>query len=75
VARLRNFLVRQGIWSSEREEALLQECSERVDEAAASYLAAPPPSAAAIFDHVYAILPAELVEQRETTIAAAEGKP
>ena len=75
VARLRNYLVRQGIWSTDQEEALLQECDERVDEAAASYLATPPPPATAIFDHVLAHLPAELAEQRQAATDTVEGKP
>ncbi len=75
VARLRSYLVHQGLWNTAQEEALLQECSKQVEEAAACYLATPPRAAAAIFDHVYAELPQELAEQREAAIATAEGKP
>jgi pyruvate dehydrogenase E1 component alpha subunit len=75
IARLRSHLVQRGMWNKEREEALLQECHEQVGEAAASYLATPPLSAAAMFDHVYAAIPAELAEQREAAVAAAGGKP
>ncbi len=74
LVRLRNYLVRQQIWSAEREEELLQECSERVNDAAASYLATPPQTPAEFFDHVYGALPAELAEQRDAVIAAAETK-
>ena len=49
IARLRSYLQRQGHWSKEQEEALLQECQRRVEEAAESYLLTPPLSAAAMF--------------------------
>jgi pyruvate dehydrogenase E1 component alpha subunit len=75
VARLRSYLQRQGHWSKKQEEALLQECHQRVDEAAESYLSTPPLPAAAMFDHVYAALPAELADQRATAVATQWGKP
>jgi pyruvate dehydrogenase E1 component alpha subunit len=75
IARLRSHLVRCGNWNKEREESLLQECHRQVSEAAESYLSTPPLSAAAMFDHVYAALPAELAEQREAALAAAGGHP
>jgi pyruvate dehydrogenase E1 component alpha subunit len=70
IARLRNHLVHCDLWSKEREEALLQECHQQVEEAAAAYLATPPLSPVELFDHVYATLPAELAEQREGAVAA-----
>ncbi len=74
IARLRHHLVRREAWSKAQEETLLQECHQQVEEAAAEYLATPPLSPAALFDHVYATLPAELIEQREIAAAAAEVK-
>jgi pyruvate dehydrogenase E1 component alpha subunit len=75
IARLRSHLVQRGLWSKEREEALLQQCHHQVEEAADSYLATPPLSPAEMFDHVYAALPAELAEQREAVIAAVGSAP
>jgi 2-oxoisovalerate dehydrogenase E1 component alpha subunit len=69
VARLRSYLTGLGEWSKDKEEALLRECSHAVGEAAAAYLATPPPPAAAIFEHVYARPPADLIEQREASHA------
>jgi 2-oxoisovalerate dehydrogenase E1 component alpha subunit len=65
VARLRNYLVGAGVWNKASEEALLQECGRAVEEAAAAYLATPPRTPEAMFEHVYARLPADLIEQRE----------
>jgi pyruvate dehydrogenase E1 component alpha subunit len=75
IARLRSHLVQRELWSKAQEEALLQECHLKVEEAAESYLAMPPLSPSEMFDHVYATLPAELSEQRETVIAVAGSTP
>jgi len=75
IARLRNYLVRQGTWGADQEEGLLQECSKRVDESAASYLATPPQCPTEFFDYVYAALPAELAEQRDAVIASVGKQP
>lgn len=64
VARLRSHLIGLGAWSKEKEEALQQHCNRTVEEAAAAYLARPPLPAAAMFEHAYASLPADLAEQR-----------
>jgi 2-oxoisovalerate dehydrogenase E1 component alpha subunit len=65
VARLRSYLMGLGMWSKDKEEALLQECGRAVEEAAAAYLATSPLSSAAMFEHAYASLPADLIEQQE----------
>ncbi len=66
VARLRNYLMKSHLWDKDREEKLLQECGEAVEAAANDYLAMPPEPPAAIFDHTFAALPADLVQQRAT---------
>jgi pyruvate dehydrogenase E1 component alpha subunit len=64
IARLRNYLLRMDAWSKEREEQLIRECSESVNHAVETYLATPLPQTSAMFDHLYATLPAALQEQR-----------
>jgi len=64
ILRLRNYLARVGSWDKEREEALQHECSEQMSRAVDDYLAVPPPSPDAMFDCLYATLPAALEEQR-----------
>jgi pyruvate dehydrogenase E1 component alpha subunit len=64
IARLRNFLLHGQLWDKHKEEELLQECNRAVEQAANEYLATPPLSPSAAFDHVYADIPAELAEQR-----------
>jgi len=73
VARLRNYLVRSGIWDKLKEEALLLECSREVEGGAQEFLATPPLAATEMFEHVYGRLPADLIAQRETMISRPTG--
>jgi pyruvate dehydrogenase E1 component alpha subunit len=71
IVRLRKHLVRLNAWGKEQEEQLLKECTNAVDEAVEGYLAAAPPTTAAMFDHLYGALPAALQDQRETALRFA----
>jgi len=71
VARLRNHLLRVGAWDKEHEQRLLRECTERVNQAVESYLAVSPPPPEAMFDHLHAVLPSALRQQRETALRFA----
>jgi 2-oxoisovalerate dehydrogenase E1 component alpha subunit len=73
VARLREYLHRNGHWDKEREEALIHECTQQVAAAVREYAETPPPTAAAMFDYLYATLPAALQGQREMAIALEKG--
>jgi 2-oxoisovalerate dehydrogenase E1 component alpha subunit len=73
VLRLRNYLAGIGAWNKDREEALLQDCAERVQQAVEDYLAIAPPDAAAMFDRLYAELPAALRDQRAAALRFASG--
>ncbi len=64
--RLRKFLSDAGAWDAAKEQTLLQECAQTVDTAVAGYLARAKPSTDAMFDHLFAALPAHLREQRLT---------
>ena len=65
IARLRSYLMGLGAWSKDKEETLLQECGRAAEDAAAAYLATAPLPAAAMFEHVYANPPTDLIEQQE----------
>jgi pyruvate dehydrogenase E1 component alpha subunit len=73
--RLRNYLVRSGLWERDKEEALLLQCGHEVEHAAEEFLATAPQPAAAMFEHVYARLPADLLQQRETLMPQSTGAP
>jgi len=72
VARLRAYLGRQGAWSKAEEEALITDCRDRVDAAVEAYLALPPELPEAMFDTLYATLPADLGDQRAALAAEVE---
>jgi pyruvate dehydrogenase E1 component alpha subunit len=67
--RLRQYLAAQGLWSSDQEETLLAQCTAEIAAAADRYLATPPEPPAAMFDHLYAVLPPSLAAQREAALA------
>ena len=62
--RLRSYLTACGAWDRAREDALLKECNDRVQAAAQAYLDTPPIGPGAMFDRLYATLPAALERQR-----------
>ncbi len=74
ISRLRSYLIDQGAWDDEREQALLDECAVEVQQAADEYLAKvadDPQPVTAMFDYMFAELPHDLAEQR----AVAERYP
>jgi len=68
VLRLRTYLMESRVWDKAKEDALLKECNEQVQAAAQSYLDTPLPTAAQMFDHLYAQLPAALARQRAAAL-------
>jgi 2-oxoisovalerate dehydrogenase E1 component alpha subunit len=62
--RIRAFLVKADAWDAAKEQALLDECALQVDAAVSEYLGKTRPSTDAMFDHLFAVLPAHLHEQR-----------
>jgi 2-oxoisovalerate dehydrogenase E1 component alpha subunit len=69
IARLRNYLVAQGMWGKSDEEQLLAEITLTIERAADAYLATPPQGTEAMFDFTYEKLPNDLSEQREAALA------
>ena len=68
--RLRTYLTNQGVWTKEDEEALLTECSAKIEEAASAFLASEPEPPTAMFDFTYANCPADLQAQKEDALSA-----
>ncbi len=65
IARLRRHLTDKGAWSKADEERLLVDCAAEINAAADEYLTVQPQLPVAMFDHLYAKLPAELAAQRQ----------
>jgi pyruvate dehydrogenase E1 component alpha subunit len=71
IARLRQYLVSQGVWNRDDEEKALALAAAEIDRAAQEYIATPPQPVTAMFDYLFAELPASLVAQRAQVIAEA----
>jgi len=69
IGRFKRFLLTQGFWDEERENALLSECQQAVDEAVRVYLALGKPKLEDLFDYTFAELPESLRAQRDAFIA------
>lgn len=72
IARLRKYLAAAGAWTKADEETLVSEAAQTVEGAVKHYLDTPPPPATAMFDHLYATLPAALAAQRDEAAAWEE---
>ncbi len=68
VKRLQRYLLGQKCWDESREQALVAECQQRLEQAVAAYEAHSEPTAQSLFEHVYAQWPQALAEQRENLL-------
>jgi 2-oxoisovalerate dehydrogenase E1 component alpha subunit len=66
LARLRQYLVRERLWSDAQEAAAREASAARVEQAVAELLAVPAREPAAMFEHLFAELPAALAAQRDS---------
>ena len=71
IARLRNYLVAQGMWGKADEEQLLAEITLTIERAAEAYLATRPQGIETMFDFTYQTLPTDLAEQRQAALDLA----
>jgi 2-oxoisovalerate dehydrogenase E1 component alpha subunit len=62
--RLRRYLHDLRVWSEADEQQLQRQCAAEVESAVSAYLATPAQSTDAMFDHLFAELPAHLRAQR-----------
>lgn len=69
--RIRSYLTEQGAWDDDKENALQEDCSARVEAAVATYQNTPRPSIESMFEYMYAELPEALEEQRDTALTYA----
>jgi 2-oxoisovalerate dehydrogenase E1 component subunit alpha len=65
ISRLRAYLASRDLWTKTHEEQLAAECQQRIDAAVERYLTIAPRAPEAMFDHLYAELPAAYVSQRD----------
>ncbi len=67
--RLRNYLIGRKVWSAQEEAAWIEECGKEVDVEINAYLETPVQPVEAMFDYLYADMPADIRAQREMAIA------
>ncbi len=67
--RLRKYLTDAKVWDEKKEKAWLEECGKQVDIEINAYLETPVQPIEAMFDYLYADMPADLMAQREAAIA------
>jgi pyruvate dehydrogenase E1 component alpha subunit len=70
LVRVKSYLVRERLWSEAQEVAAREACNARVEAAVAEFLAIPPRPPEAMFEHLFAELPAALHEQRDAVRGA-----
>ena len=67
--RLRNWLVGKGVWDDEKEEAWKAECDEWMDNEVNAYLETKTQPVTAMFDYIFAEVPADLAKQRDYVLS------
>jgi pyruvate dehydrogenase E1 component alpha subunit len=68
ISRLRTYLTNAKLWDAAQETAWSEECGKKVDVEINAYLNTPVQPVEAMFDHLYAELPADLAAQRADAI-------
>lgn len=71
IARFKQFIMDNKIWTASDEEQLVISCSEQVEKEVEVYLNKEPQPISSIFDYHYAELPEYLVEQRAIAMEEA----
>ncbi len=68
IPRMRTWLTKQKLWDEAQETAWSEDCAKRVDVEINAYLNTPVQPVEAMFDYLYAELPADLAAQRADAI-------
>lgn len=69
VARLRTWLTAQGAWDEAQEKTWIEACGQRIGDEINAYLELPVQPVEAMFDHLYADMPPDVLEQRELALS------
>jgi pyruvate dehydrogenase E1 component alpha subunit len=67
--RLRNWLTAKGVWDDAKEEAWKAECDEWMDNEVNAYLETRTQPVTAMFDYIFAEVPADLARQRDYVLS------
>ena len=75
IKRLRTYLTDKNVWDDDKESALEDDCTEKVNQAVEEYLAYGYPGIDSMFDHMYAELPHDLAAQKAQALAELTDEP
>jgi 2-oxoisovalerate dehydrogenase E1 component alpha subunit len=67
--RLRNWLIAKKVWDDAKEEAWKEECDEWMDKEVDIYLETKTQPVTAMFDYIFAEVPADLAKQRDYVLS------
>ncbi|PNS09173.1 pyruvate dehydrogenase (acetyl-transferring) E1 component subunit alpha [Solilutibacter silvestris] len=67
--RLRKFLTERKVWSEQEETAWIEQCGKDIDIEINAYLETPVQPVEAMFDYLYADMPADVRAQREMALS------
>ncbi|TVO77701.1 pyruvate dehydrogenase (acetyl-transferring) E1 component subunit alpha [Sedimenticola selenatireducens] len=68
IPRLKVFMNQRGIWSDDQEKQLLAQCKDDIEKEVRLYLDSEPQAPSSMFDSLYAELPDELTNQRQSLL-------
>jgi len=71
IARLKAYLVGQGLWSEQEDEQWQEQCKQRIEQAVENYLNTPAQAPETAFDYLYEESNPELRKQRDELINKA----
>ena len=65
IERLKKWMMNNGMWDDNHEQAMLEDAKKKVGEAAKAYEATSKPKVEEVFDHLYEKLPPHIEEQKK----------
>ena len=72
IARVKNYLLTNNLWSAQQEQQLQQTCKNEIEQAVQDYLQQSPQSVTSLFDYLYATLPKAYQWQQQTVLHYAQ---
>jgi pyruvate dehydrogenase E1 component alpha subunit len=68
IERMRTYLTEQGHWDGEKENALAEDCADKIEKEVEVYMSTGTPGIETMFDYMYANMPPDLQAQRDRAI-------
>lgn len=69
IKRMYNYLLKNNLWDTNKEQELLEHCTKQVDDAVTNYLNTPKQNPESMFDYLYHELPEQYLDQRDMAVS------